>query len=369
MRLLFVSGIDSGGSTRSTLELADGLADRGHEVEVLLGRKAPSLVKRIHRRQVNLSVKWGERPGRGLLRAVERLPGGRTTAVGHRAEAATVYEVDVPENGALRRLGRRRPDVVVASSISRVSWRRLLEACRSRSIPTVLYLREASAIGHLTVSRAVPDRLVANAASYVDELADLGYPCELVPSLVRENRSGRGGDPRRALLVNPIESHGVDVAIALAAARPDIPVVLQESWRLTPTEWEELRRRVEGLANVELREFAPPPADIYRDAAVLLVPHRLDNRPRIVTEAARRGIPAVHSDWPALVEAVGPGGLALPRDATQEQWVSEVGALWDDPERRARLAGSARRHADRPEVGSDAVLDRFEAVLRELERG
>ena len=80
------------------------------------------------------------------------------------------------------------PDVVVASSIGRVAWRRIRAQLASLGIPSVLYMREQSALGHLTISKAPPDLLLANAHTYVERAAALGYPAVMVPSVVSVDR-------------------------------------------------------------------------------------------------------------------------------------------------------------------------------------
>ena len=104
----------------------------------------------------------------------------------------------VPENAYRTVRARFRPDVVVASSIDRVSWRRLRAQLVAGGIPSVLYLREASGLGHLTRSGAAPDLLLANAASLAEGARAAGYECEVVPSVVETERSrGRVDAPGR----------------------------------------------------------------------------------------------------------------------------------------------------------------------------
>ena len=78
------------------------------------------------------------------------------------------------------------------------------------------------------------------------------------------------------------------------------------------------------LPNVGFRPRTTDLGIIYRDARVLFVPHRVDNRPRVVVEAQANGIPVVASRYPGLVEAAGPGGVFVDPDAPEEAWIDAV---------------------------------------------
>ena len=124
------------------------------------------LVRPVYDRQVDLSTRLAGSRLRPALLALQRPWGARL----HRLDTPDhpTWVAAVPENGFRTLLGRFRPDVVVGNSIERVSWRRLRALARDRGIPTVLYLREASAIGHLTITGAPPDLLLANAVSLAE---------------------------------------------------------------------------------------------------------------------------------------------------------------------------------------------------------
>src|SRR5204862_6869191 len=121
-----------------------------------------------------------------------------------------------------------------------------------------------------------------------------------------------------------------------------------------------------GLPNVEFRPRTTDLGTVYRDARLLFVPHRLDNRPRIVAEAQANGIPVVASNHPGLVEAVGPGGVLVHPDAPDTEWIEAVGRLWDDTALYQRLVDAALGHAARPEIDPEVVTSRFEEAVRQL---
>ena len=107
---------------------------------------------------------------------------------------------------------------------------------------------------------------------------------------------------------------------------------------------------------------------LYGDARVLLVPYRTNGRPRVVLEAQANGIPVLATDLPALTEAVGPGGVAVPEDAGPGEWAERLREMLD-PARYDALAAAATAHAARDEVDPDAIVTRFESLVRPLVGG
>jgi glycosyltransferase involved in cell wall biosynthesis len=275
----------------------------------------------------------------------------------------------VPENSTGRLLRDFRPDVVVASSIGRVAWRRIRTQLAAHRIPSVLYIREESALGHLTISDAPPDLLLTNAHTYAERTAVLGHPALVVPSVVTVDRYLVESTRERVLFVNPVPSYGLEAALALAAARPDVAFAFVEWWKLDDDARAEMDRRLAALPNVVLRPATPDPGRVYADARVLLAPFLLDGRPRVVLEAQANGIPVLASDLPALRETVGPGGRFVAADAPAAAWADALGDIIDDPERYRQACEAARAHAQREEVDPDAIVTRFERALAELVSG
>ncbi len=362
MQILFVSSIAAGGSGMSQRQLARRLVGKGHDVEILAATPDSAVVRPLYDRLVDASTRLRSTPARPALLRVQRRLGRRTRRT-DTSDHPTLLAA-VPENAFARMALRRRPDVVVANSIDRVSWRRLRAQLIQAGIPSVLYLREASSIGHLTLSAAPPDLLLANAESHATRARAAGFECEVLPSVVEVDpvESAR----RVVLLVNPIEILGGDRIWAAAAARPDIPFVIQESGLLDEHFRADLLDRASQVPNVEVRQFCERPGALFADCRVLLVPHRVDNRPRVVLEAQASGIPVVASAQPGLIESVGPGGVIVDDTDDPAPWISAIGGLWDDPARYDAIAATAREHALRPEVDAEQIAARFEALLVDL---
>ncbi|MEP6623894.1 MAG: glycosyltransferase [Acidimicrobiia bacterium] len=364
LKFLFVSNDTRGGSSVSQRQLARRLTERGHQVEILAATVKSRLARPLYDRQVDLSTTLRNSPMRPALLALQRPLGHRIRRM--ETPDHPTWVCAIPENG-FRTLRRRfTPDVVVAASIDRVSWRRLRAQLQAASIPSVLYLREASAKGHLTVTGAPPDLLLANAESLAVEARAAGYECTVVPSIVELERSRTDTTRTKVVLINPIEMLGGDRVWDLARARPDIPFVLRESNMMSAAELAAVTRPLADHPNVTLLPYTTCPADLYREARVLLVPHRVDNRPRVVLEAQANGIPVLATEFPGLVEAIGTGGMLVPNDAPPEAWIRALAEMWDDDDRYAELVTSAQTHANRDDVSPERILDRFESLITEL---
>jgi glycosyltransferase involved in cell wall biosynthesis len=365
VNILFVSSTRAGGSGLSQRQLAARLVARGHGVVILADPEdGHRLTRYLYKRQVNLSTKLRGRAVRLPLLALQR-PFGRRVVPAEEYDLPVFFS-PVPEN-AYRSLRRRfPPDVVVASSIDRVSWRRLRAQLRAHGIPSVLYLREDTAHGHLVISNAPPDLLLANTGSLAERAREAGFECLMIPSAIETDATRVESTRERVLFVNPLPSHGIDRLWAVARARPDIPFAVQESWPLPERARADLLTQAAGLPNVEFRPRTTDLGVIYRDARFLFLPHRLDNRPRVVAEAQANGIPVVASAYPGLVEAVGPGGALVAPEAPDGEWIDAVARLWDDSEYYRRLGEMALRHAARPDINPEVVTAGFEEALRGL---
>jgi glycosyltransferase involved in cell wall biosynthesis len=364
VRVLFVSGTSVGGAARSTHELASALRERGHTVATLMRRDDARWRTELHRRAVNLRVKTAGSP---VARPVDLL----TRALGRRLRTDPVADPHAghlavrPENALRRRVRAFRPDVVVVNSIDLPAWRQIHGDLFGR-VPLVLYIREETGLLHLSHSKLPPDLVLANADGHVQAARDLGHDARLVPSVVDCGTCQVESTRRVVLFVNPIPMQGVDVAIALARSRPDVPFAFVESWPLRESEWAELRAGVAECPNVELRRRVPDARTLLADASILLAPYRYPGRSRVIAEAQCNGIPVLASDRYGPKEAVGPGGLVCDPDGPVEAWTAALSAMWDDTVTYDRLAAAAWEHSRRPEMQPTAVAQACERALAEV---
>lgn len=361
MRFLFISGTVGGGSGRSQRELAKALVHRGHEVRFIVDLKRPAKFQRwFHGKLSNASVRWHSTVAGSVATFMrDRIPSFRHKFV---KEGLRHDGTALPQN-AMRELLKEFPaDVVVVSSISRWVWRQVHHMSAERGIFSVLYLREEDLLGNV-VPDSMPDALVANADSFVTAMQERGFACHLVPSLVDTSVTRTTSTRRAVLAINPAPSRGGDIVLQIAARLPEIPFVLQESWPLTSEEGDQLRERLTSLPNVEFRKMQPPGPGLYGDARILVVPYRVNNRPRVILEAQDNGVPVIAADISALVTAVGGGGLIVPLDDI-DAWVEAVRLMWSDEATYQRLVDAARQHSQRSEVDPQHIVESFERIVR-----
>lgn len=365
MKIVFVGGSITGGSGMSQREFARALADRGHGITTLgfAGRSKGvelwcygQLLARTQRRPIPA---WA----RPLFRPVYRLFG--------RWPSTQIYDdfhhwtSPVPEN-AFRWLSRRsRPDVVVVRSMRSRSIRELCVYLEEAGIPWVYLVAESLAIEQLVESGRTPATAIGTARSHEQRLRTLGFPTTFVPQMRIVTETMVESTRRVVLLINPVEILGVETVWPLAASRPDIDFVLQESWPLSDDDLEALLQKTRSLPNVTIRRFQTDRRKLYEDARVLLTPHRVDNNPRVVIEAHANGIPVLSSDQPGLLEVVGKGGLVVPVDAEPDAWTAALSEMWDTQERYDQLCHEARLHYQHPDNDVERTVDLFERVLVE----
>lgn len=255
------------------------------------------------------------------------------------------------------------PDVVVVRSMRSRSIRELCRYLDELRIPWVYLVAESLAIDQLAESGRTPVTAIATARSHERRLVSLGYHTTFVPQMRIVTQTMVESTRRVALLINPIEMLGVETVWPLAAARPDIEFVLQESWPLSDDALRALHRRADALPNVTIRRFQTDRTKLYADARVLLTPHRVDNNPRVIIEAHANGIPVISSDQPGLVEVVGAGGIIVPVDAEPSAWTAALSEIWDSQERYEELCAEATLHYQHPDNDVNRTVDLFETAL------
>lgn len=360
MRVLFVSGTTGGGSGRSQRELARQLILRKHDVLFLVNDKRPAPVTRwmyghlsdvsvrVDRTVLAPMVLWGrDRLARGVSKEVR--------------DDVPHWVTPLPQNALRSTVRQFKPDVVVVNSVERWAWRIIHAVCRQLEVPDILYIREENSLLHLDTG-VVPDVLVANTPSLAKNLEEKGRECSFVPSVVDTTVTHTESSRRVAMAINPIPEKGGDIVLDVARELPHVPFLLQESWPLVGDALARVEAETESLSNVHFRRSLPPGPELYSSARVLLVPYRVNSRPRVVLEAQANGIPVIAGDTPALREAVGEGGLVVPLEDI-EAWAHAVQRLWEDEELYRRCSVAAVKHSRRPEVEPSSVTERFESLM------
>jgi glycosyltransferase involved in cell wall biosynthesis len=362
VRVLFISGTASGGAAISTRALADRLAARGHTVGVLVRTRRNDVGLRSTGRLAS-AQEIPRRAQRAMERLLVRRP-RRPVPASH----GVLWSSRHLESVASRVIDDFVPEVIVVNSVHARAWAALRRDAQRSATPIVLYVREENAVGHIERGH-IPDLVVANAHAHERAIARHGVSAVVVPSIV-DVAHVRGPTTRsKVLCVNPIPSRGLSTAIEVARLRPDLRFVFQESHRLYRGDRRVLSRMLRGIDNVTFRSSTTDQASVYRDAAVLLLPYLVDNRPRVVLEAHANGIPVVATDLPGLDECVGDAGVLVGADAPAAAWVDALALVLDDRDRYQGFVDAARRHAAREEVDPAVLTDRFEAALAPLVDG
>jgi len=173
----------------------------------------------------------------------------------------------------------------------------------------------------------------------------------------------------KLLFVNPNPQKGVDITLKLAAARPDIPFEIIESWPLGDAQFAALSAQCATIPNIALLRTVADMRAIYARTKVILVPSRwLEGSARVVTEAQMNGIPVLASHRGGLPEMVGAGGILADPDAPIEQWTKALAMLWDDPAVYARCSQAAVEQAALIGFQPDHVADQLlEIAARQIE--
>lgn len=260
------------------------------------------------------------------------------------------------------------PDVVVVNGhhAPTCGWARTM-LCGAGSLATVVYLHDAGCARLAADPDLEVDAVAAVSSFLVEQAGRDGMPAaRRVPPIVDRSHYRVPTSRERVLFVNPAPVKGVDIVLALARARPDIPFAVARSWRLAPAALAALIAEARELGNVEVRPRTDDPARLYGDARVLLAPSRCPEAwGRVISEAQMSGIPAIASSSGGLPEAVGDGGLLVPEDSPAEAWLDALSAVWDDADAYARLAACAEQQGMNADLSPRSVGDRFEAVLGE----
>lgn len=332
-----------GGSEISTHHLARSLQGAGHSVSVLsrLPRRSPT------------GLLWWAATAVGVHPAPRR-----EISLGY----PTLRAVD-PVGVVLELSRELAADVAVVTC----GDPRFAEGCLNAvpDIPSILYVRDARSAA-VVGTDVHADVVVANSRFVAGRARGAGRDAVFIPSIFPRNAYEVPVRQQKVLFVNPTPRKGVETALAVAAARPDIPFVFRLSWRMRRRALRDLRLRAHRLRNVEVQEATADPAELFAECRLVLVPS-IDEEAwcRVVSEAQINGIPSIASASGGFPESVGPGGvLVSPPDST-EAWVRALSEVWDDRGRYDELSRRALEYSRREEMEPENVTRRFELLIDE----
>lgn len=231
--------------------------------------------------------------------------------------------------------------------------------------PTAVYLHNVET--HQLGGTLVPDPAIlylSNSEFTAQRWRALcGISSIVVPPLVLPERYFVKTHGNRVLFVNPTPIKGVEIMFSLAAACPDIPFLVSESWGLDPHWRAYCLQRAASLPNME---WCAPTRDmrtVYAQTRTLLMPSLWEEAyGRTVVEAQINAIPVVASARGALPDTVGAGGILVDAHAPISQWEDALRMAYTPSPAFDQLSERARHQAFHT-AASPVILGRFAAAL------
>ncbi len=330
-----------GGAQSSTHELVTRLRALGHPVAVLAGLTGEGWI--------GLRGRIGLKLGRPFVRD-DRL-------------GYPVYRAWSAEQAATAVTRDFRADIAIFQSGCPV---RMARAIDRKAIRTFIYLRNVEqddlggALGDLDGTRFIANSQFT--AQHFKQTA--GIEAQVILPMIEAARYRVSPARSNVTFVNPHVHKGVDVALSIAKACPEIPFVFLKAWKLSPQDDAALRDAVAALPNVTLREPVGNMRPIYARAAIILAPSRWNEAfGRIAAEAHVSGIPVVGSNRGGLPEAIGPGGVVLDPDGPIGPWVDAIRRLWTDRDQYDKVSAAALAYSKRPEMDAGAQVAALRSII------
>ena len=327
--------------------MMSALAQRGHEVAILCGLSGEGALAIRHRIALKLS----------------RSPLVRDTSMGYPAYRAWSASDPQPVKLAVDHFS---PDVVIVQC---GEITRLVQRFQAHGVPTMLYFHNVE-----FSDLDPPLNELDSTTTYISNSAftrewvhrEFGLDSTVILPLIDPKLYRTQSTHEKVVFINPHPLKGVDTAIAMAEACPEIPFVFVESWTLSAEQRAKLVSSLRALPNVEWRHPTNDISRIYACARIVIAPSIWEETfGRVVAEGQISGIPAIASNLGGLPEATGPGGILISPDAPIDEWISALKRLWYDPEVYRDYAKLAYKHAMRPELECNKQISALEFLMKE----
>jgi D-inositol-3-phosphate glycosyltransferase len=361
---------DAGGMNVVVAALGDGLAARGHDVELLTRRSSPDLPDSV-RTPGGARLRFLDAGPAAAVRkeelpaltgafgaALAALPAfdvvhahywlsalAAFPAAGRAARILSLHTVAALKNASLAPGDAPEPEARLAAE------RRLLREAD-------VVLAGSAAEGHAIAEQLDPQRdslriVPPGVDTALFRPADGGgLPAALdrLPPVVRA-RAAASGYLVAAGRVQPLK--GQELAVRMLAALPsDVRPALLLVGEATPGADGYLARVLDTAASLGVADAVtavgaldrPDLAAVLRHARLVLVPSHSETFGLVALEAAASGVPVVASAAGGLVESVAGGGI-LVAGRDPREWAAVVAGLLADPARRAALGAAGRAHA------------------------
>ena len=338
----------TGGAQTTTLEMVSAFTRAGDEVAVAATLKRKSAL--------------------GLM-AIGRMAIGRRRFMADRFRSHRVFRVADIHRNISGVIAEFKPDVVLVQAMSAMP---VAHAISALGVAMVVYWHDAELKKMNGSPAGLVARYIANsnftAAFYAEHF---GIVSAVVPPLIqRERYAAPDRHGRSVVFIGMVPEKGLEVAIGVAAACPDIPFEFVESWTLSARQKSALKARLGALPNVTFVPHQSNMLAIYARARILLAPSQWQEAwGRIASEAHINGIPVVGSKVGGLREAIGPGGILIEPTAPVSEWADAVRRLWHDEAAYAALAAAAEEYSRRQELDPDWAIRRIRTELQAAQDG
>lgn len=365
LKILHILRAPLGGLFRHVLDVAQGQAERGHRVGLIvdsstggpraaavLAQLAPRLALGVERIAMTRQLSIGDITA---VRSVAR----RISAIepdvlhGHGAKGAALVRLVPRANRAIRVYTPHGGSLVYAPGTIAGGFYRALE--RLLNSRTDLFLFESSFIADQFCKKIgtprAPVRVVRNGVSETEftPVVTRADATDLVS--VGELRSVKAFDVLIESLAG-LKRSGRRVTATIAGDGPDGPQLKALTERL-------------GIAD-QVRFVGHQPArDAFAMGRILVVPSRAESLPYIVLEAAAAGLPIIASRVGGIPEIFGAEGDRLIAADSVTALADAIAAALDDPAQLRRIAQAVTARV-RDEFSVDAMVEGGLAAYREV---
>jgi glycosyltransferase involved in cell wall biosynthesis len=250
-----------------------------------------------------------------------------------------------------------RPDVIVVQGGA--EFTPLLTACLRTGATVICYLHTQDKLPLSAELLAHPKLSFITNSEFTKSLHDDKTVGVVVRPLIRAIDYATTTDRSAAVFVNPAAHKGLNIVVALARSRPDIPFIFVVN-QLAAGDTLRRQMRDDGIYNIEVLGPIANMQDVYKRARLVLAPSQcLETWGRIATEAHFSGIPVLASDRGGLLEAVGPAGVCVSAEAPHSEWLHQFTRMWDDQDYYSELSEAAFHYSKRDEIQERHVVDSF----------
>ncbi len=207
------------------------------------------------------------------------------------------------------------------------------------------------------------DLIISNSNYMRDELLRKRHleSVNIPPLIEADEPSGQSVPSSRAFitLVGLDPWKGGELALKLAGAMPHRQFLFVTGNRASS----ELLAQAARLDNIELAGWTNDMSEHYRRTRLIIMPsHWAEPFGRVAVEAGRYQIPTIATATGGLPEAVGAGGILLPRAASKSDWIGAIESL-DDEAQYNHLASLASEHSRR--FSPERVFEKVDLAVRQ----